>query len=133
MVFGAGLAIVGLFVIAGQVANTDGNGGARHPAVQLRFPENGTQAVRQAQVGVQLDIGWMAELEIEGKRIPLDQLDNFEPTIGRVDDALGRFVFDPGPGKEFDVFPQGQICVTAYLTRLDSDDRGLESWCFTAA
>ncbi|MEM8904522.1 MAG: hypothetical protein AAGA17_15990 [Actinomycetota bacterium] len=133
VVFGAGALIVAIFGIAGYVANTDGSGGARHPAVEGITPEQGDQAVRQTRIEIDLEEGWTAEFEINRERIPLDQLESFNPTLQRVDDPLFRVIYDPGPGKVFDIFPQGQVCVTAFLTKLDdTGERGIESWCFTA-
>ena len=132
-VFGAGALIVLIFAIAGGVANTDGSGGARHPAVEAISPEEGAQAVRQSRIEIDLEEGWTAEFEINRERIPLDQLENFDPELRRANDPLFRVIYDPGPGKVFDIFPQGQVCVTAFLTKLDeTNERGIESWCFTA-
>ncbi|MEM9033508.1 MAG: hypothetical protein AAGA99_00185 [Actinomycetota bacterium] len=133
-VFGAGAAIIAIFAVAGTIANTEGTGGATHPAVEVLIPSEGAQAVRQTRVEIDLEIGWTAELEINRTTIPLDQIEGFDPEIGRANDPLGRVIFDPGPGKVFDIFPQGQVCVTAYLTNLEEpDERAIESWCFTAA
>ncbi len=128
------MAVVALFGVAGLTADTEGTGSARHPAVEERIPEAGSQTVRQAMVGVDLELGWTAELEINRTQIPRDQLEGFQPDLGRVEDGLGRVLYDPGQGKVIEVFPQGQVCVTAYLTRIEGadDERGVESWCFTA-
>ena len=133
VVLGVGVVIVVIFAIAGWVANTDGSGGARHPAVEAISPEEGAQAVRQSRIEIDLEEGWTAEFEINRERIPLDQLENFDPDLRRANDPLFRVIYDPGPGKVFDIFPQGQVCVTAFLTKLDeTNERGIETWCFTA-
>jgi hypothetical protein len=133
-VFGVGVAIIAIFAVAGIVANTDGTGGADHPAVEVLIPSDGAQAPRQTRVEIDLELGWTAELEIQGTPIPLDQIEGFDPELGRSNDPLGRVIYDPAPGKVFEIFPQGQVCVRAYLQNLEEpDERAVETWCFTAA
>ena len=101
---------------------------------KVRRGRGARKAVRQTRVEIDLELGWTAELEINRTPIPRDQIEGFDPEIGRANDPLGRVIFDPGPGKAFDIFPQGQVCVTAFLTNLEEpDERAVESWCFTAA
>jgi len=131
---GAAAVVIGLFAWAGTVADTDGPSGERHFSVEALFPTPGAQAPRQTQVGLDLAPNWTAELTINGRLIPLDQLEAFDAALGRPNDPLFRVVFDPTEGKEFSVLPQGEICVVAALTNLaDDDQRAIEQWCFTAA
>ncbi len=126
------LAVVVLLVLAGVAGVTGGSDDVDNPAVEALLPPPGSQQPRQSPVGVDLVAGWTAELEIAGRSIPLDQLDSFDPDLGRPDDPLGRIVFHPGPGKEFADLPQDRVCVVATLTQLDGDGTGVERWCFDA-
>jgi hypothetical protein len=134
VVRGVILGVVGLIVVLVAVAltnaNTDGGTANLSPAIEALIPAPGTQQPQQSSVGVDLVPGWTAELEIAGRAIPLDQMDSFDPLLGRPDNPLGLVLFNPGPGKEFEVLPPDQVCVVAQLTQLDGDGRGVQRWCF---
>lgn len=98
-------------------------------AVQRVIPENGSPvAVRQAEIGVDLAVGYTAVLVIDGIEIPDDQL--------RRNDPEAMLFFTPGEGKAIESLSPGEHQVTAFYWRITDqtrDDAQSISWRFRAA
>ena len=129
------LGIIGyLFVISeGDNDPTPASGGAiegqvfANEAVERFVPPAGDLAVRQDQVGVDLKPGYEAELIINDKAVPKDELTINEP--------LYEFFYRPAEGKAIERFAPGSTCVTAVIRDRTQPDRGPQrvSWCFQVA
>ncbi|HCB34560.1 MAG TPA: hypothetical protein DEP69_05275 [Acidimicrobiaceae bacterium] len=90
-------------------------------------PAPGSQAPRQAPVGVRLRPGWQPDITIDGVAIPDTQL-----TAGIRE--LGEFFFAPRPGRVIEEIRPGRTCaavVARPLVDVDSADVLFE-WCFTS-
>ena len=85
-------------------------------AVEQLVPADGSPvAVRQAEVGIDLQTGWTGVLIINGREIPEDQLRRVEPQ--------NQVFFQPGEGKDIEAFDPGTIIVEAEIWRLASETR----------
>lgn len=122
----------GALVLAVRSSDTGSTDRARHESVERLIPAPGSQEVRQARVGVDLAPGWDAELFVNGRAIPRDQTEGWEAGDASPERSLFQVLFQPGPDKEFELFPAGEICVTAQIFSLVSDETAVEDWCFTA-
>ena len=98
-------------------------------AVEQLVPADGSPvAVRQAEVGIDLQTGWTGVLIINGREIPEDQLRRVEPQ--------NQVFFQPGEGKDIEAFAPGTIVVEAEIWRLASetrDDARTITWRFGVA
>ena len=114
------------------------------PAEILRvFPgEKDPIGLSQQPVGYQLADEFTGELRIDGRDIPLDQLERTDPVGGDQAPAarglagLNQVQFTPGQGKEFSRFqPGSHSAVAFYWKRLGEtrDDARSYQWSFTAS
>ncbi len=108
---------VGMFWLAGRNGNADPEPVLTESAVEQLIPADGSPSVlRQAEIGIDLKDGWTAELSVNGTPIPDDQL--------RRNDPLAQVFFTPGPGKEIQTLPAGQVIVVASVWRpIDGETR----------
>jgi hypothetical protein len=101
------VAIVGgAFLVVANLAIWGGRSQVNGPATVIRpdaivvlEPDEGQLLLPQGRVGVQMRREYTAQILIDGRVIPQDQLS------GNAD--VGQFVFEPGPGKEIDEFEKG--------------------------
>jgi hypothetical protein len=101
---------VGMFWLAGRNGNADPEPTMSESAVEQLIPGDGSPSVlRQAEIGIDLKDGWVAELAINGVQIPADQL--------RTNGPLSQFFFTPGEGKEIEQFTSGSVIVVASIWR----------------
>ena len=100
---------------------------ARDAAIRRVFPEQGTVAIRQDSVGIELAFGYTGVLQIDRTEIPDDQLNRI--------DGINRLSFTPGDGKEITALAPGRHCATALFwpSGRTRQDARRHSWCFTAA
>jgi len=84
------------------------------PAPVLRvFPVEGAASLRQEPIGAQLGDDFTGELEVDGRAIPLDQLERPEPIQGDNSPAvrglsgLNQVSFTPGAGKDISSLEPG--------------------------
>jgi hypothetical protein len=111
---------------------TNSAGGTNHPAVERLDPLPGAQSPSQARAGIDLIGGWDAELTIDGVAIPLDELDRWDPKTQTHVNPLFELFFTPGPGKVFERFPQGEVCVTADIFEIvNPTNTAVVDWCFS--
>jgi hypothetical protein len=128
-------ALGGLVVIAAIVALvvvfTSGDGGDDTPQfpdpVVRVVPEPGQLAVRQARIGIVVKAGYEAELYLDGRPIPKDQL--------IVNEALGEYFYQPMEGLEIEELAEGRRCVSADIVNRvhPEEDPPDANWCFTVA
>lgn len=79
-------------------------------------PPDSPGVPRQQPITVDLLPGWTGTLQINGIEIPEDQLLRTEP--------LNQFSFQPGPGKEIERLPPGDVLAVAIIWRpLDGGSR----------
>lgn len=125
VVTSVGLAIaVTALVVGFQSASDPPSKDSGNALVDEFIPLPRSQVLRQAQVGIDLVPGYSVTLEINGKAIPDDQV---EQTIG-----LDKYIFSPGDGKELKTLPAGDVCAAALLTPI-TDPRATPiriPWCF---
>ena len=98
----------------------------RPDVVEHLIPSEGTEALQQAEVGIDLAPGYAGALILNGTFIPTDEL--------RLVPQQNQVFFAPGPDRVFDVLPPGRNCVTAVVWK-SSEGRGTPSelsfqWCF---
>jgi len=84
-------------------------------AVEQVVPGDGDAALRQGQIGVDLEAGWTAVLAVDGKEIPEDQLRRNEP--------LNQVFFTPGEGQEIEELDPGPHRASALIWRTASEAR----------
>ena len=119
---------VGMFWLAGRNGNADPEPTVSESAVEQLIPGDGSPSVlRQAEIGIDLEDGWTAELSVNGVLIPEDQL--------RRNDPLAQVYFTPGPGKEIEQYRSGSVVVVSSIWRpIDGesrDDARQVVWRFT--
>lgn len=98
-------------------------------AVEVLVPPDGSQVLRQTEIGIDLAPEWTGVLQINGIEIPEDQL--------RRVPAQNQVFFAPGPGKEIEELPAGQVEVVALIWRPVAgetrDDADTIRWSFQVA
>ena len=98
-------------------------------AVEQVVPGNGDAALRQGQIGIDLEPGWTAVLAVDGREIPEDQL--------RRNDPESQLFFTPGDGRVIESLAPGPHTATALVWRPVAsetrDDAEPFSWSFRAA
>ena len=111
------LVALGLFVFAGSKGADKVPATSISSAVQFLIPDNGSPSVlRQAEIGIDLEPGWVAVLTINGIEIPEDQYRRVDPE--------NQVFFAPGEGKEIDQLDPGRVTVTALAWRpVDGETR----------
>ena len=106
------------------ITNTGGESRASDAIIEARIPAANDKVLQQAEVGIDLLSGWDAQLTLNGKVIPDDQ-------IRRIP-AQSRYTFTPGVGKEVEVYLAGQNCVLAKYWRIDKPNSTFtDNWCFS--
>lgn len=93
-------------------------------AVRHVSPAPGDRVLRQSEIAIDLAAGYDAEMTIDERPIPKDQLDHI---VG-----LNRFAFIPGKGKEIEELSPGRRCVVVELwdTTVEGSPHRTYSWCF---
>jgi len=84
-------------------------------AVEAVVPGDGEAALRQSQIGVDLEAGWTGVLAVDGTEIPEDQL--------RRNDPLNQFFFTPGDGQVIEELDPGEHHASALIWRTESQTR----------
>ena len=116
-----------VLVIGFQVANVGEPDDAvvvSGDAVDALVPRPESEILRQEPVGVDLAVGYLAALAVNGIEIPDDQL--------QVNAPLGEYLFEVGEGKAIEDFIAGENCVTATYWRVSEtrNDGRQVTWCF---
>lgn len=79
-------------------------------AVERLIPADGVPtAIRQGEIGIDLQLGWTAVLTINGVRIPEDE--------HRVNGPENQYYFQPGDGKVIEELAPGDVVVSATIWR----------------
>lgn len=98
-------------------------------AVERLVPPQGSQVLRQSEIGIDLAPEWTGVLQINGIEIPEDQL--------RRVPAQNQVFFTPGPGQEIEELPPGPVNVVALIWRPvageSRDDADTIRWSFQVA
>jgi hypothetical protein len=84
-------------------------------AVEQVVPGDGEAALRQSQIGVDLETGWTGVLAVDGTEIPEDQL--------RRNDPLNQVFFTPGEGQVIEELDPGNHNASALIWRTASQTR----------
>ena len=124
-----GLVAVALFLLVwGLASKREELPPVRRAGLVRWSPAEGSVAVRQGAIDVELGFGYDGELSINNRPIPDDQVDRIA--------GINRLSFTPGPGKEYESLPEGRNCVsiTFWTTAAGRESASRPfSWCFTAA
>ena len=145
-IVGPGLITLGVvLVIFALIISTQGSEDIRiegNPAIEALIPEEDSEVLRQAAVGIDLAPGYDAELTINDIPIPRDQINVLRSeddpresagTGGSFGSTLNRFVFQPLDGRAVPELLGGRNCVVAeYWLLSDPSARKRIKWCFTA-
>ncbi|MEJ7764281.1 MAG: hypothetical protein WKF86_02185, partial [Acidimicrobiales bacterium] len=114
----------------------------RPPAVLRVFPSEDAASLRQEPIGAQLADDYTGELEVDGKAIPLDQLERPMPAAGENAPAargltgLNQVSFTPGPGKDIVSLAPGKHTARLLFWRKIGETRAQAApyiWSFTAS
>ncbi|MGI9621594.1 MAG: hypothetical protein ACR2PK_02060 [Acidimicrobiales bacterium] len=136
---------VAIFVIAFVVADTPSDDDVifSHPAIEALLPAEGSEVLRQSQVGIDLIAGYEAELTINGTPIPPDQVNVFRnpddpgesaEQAGAFATTINRFVYQPLEGRAVPELKGDENCATAtFWPTSDPTDIRTVEWCFTVA
>jgi hypothetical protein len=109
------LAVLNLAFFIGRAQDSSEPGVNLLPsAVESVSPEPGTQADRRITVTADLLDGLTGVLEIDGQRLPEDQLDYVEPQ--------GIISFQPGPDQELSSFEPGEHTVRVLYWKATEDE-----------
>jgi hypothetical protein len=102
--------------------------GGNTTVVELLTPPDGSTLVnQQAQVGIDLTTNYDANLVIDGKLIPTEQLERHP--------ELNSVYFTPGPGKVFTALPPGRNTIQAIVFRVDKQPSSVPpiTWTFNVS
>jgi hypothetical protein len=97
--------------------------------IERLIPTPDSKLLQQEPIGIDLAAGYVATFTVTAQGlttpIPDDQL--------AVIPALNQFTFTPGPGKEFEAWPAGDVCVTVTYWQSETGPSQSTSrpWCFT--
>ena len=139
------LAVAAALLVVGLQESQDGGVELRRsrPASVLRvFPTEGSSSLRQEPIGAQLADEYTGELEVDGRPIPLDQLQRPEPSAGdnapaaRGLTGLNQVSFTPGPGKDIVSLEPGRHTARILFWRRADQTRAQAAaypWEFTAS
>ncbi len=122
------LAALSAFVFAFTIGPGNTDIAVTGDVVERLVPAQGSQALRQTEVGIDLAPEWTAVLIVNGTEIPEDQLRRVE--------AQNEVYFQPGEGKDIEAFEPGTIIVEAEIWRTASetrDDARTVTWRFGVA
>jgi hypothetical protein len=123
----AGLVLAAQHTRRGDVeddATVTGVQGTANSVVELQAPAPESSVLNQAQILLDLTTNYDATFTVQGVPIPDDEL---QKTV-----ATGVITFTPGPGKVFEKLPQGRVCASANVFRIDGtvEDPRTVTWCF---
>lgn len=140
------LAVAATLLVIGLQESQDGGVELRlsRPAAVLRvFPSEDAASLRQEPIGAQLADDFTGELEIDGRPIPLDQLERPEVAVAgdnapaaRGLSGLNQVSFTPGPGKDIVTLAPGSHTARLLFWRKigeTSAQAAPYSWGFTAS
>ncbi len=139
------LAVAAALLVIGFQESQDGGvqlQRSRPTAVLRVFPSEGSASLRQEPIGAQLADEYTGELEVDGRPIPLDQLERPEPAAGDNAPAarglagLNQVSFTPGPGKDIvSLEPGRHTARILFWRRADQtrDQAAAYPWEFTAS
>lgn len=107
-----------------------------------QYPAPGGRALRQTEVGAQLEFGYDGRLVVNGIAIPEEQMEGaVNPAVVSAEDIArygvrpnnrDRVVFRPGPGKVIEEFEQGEVQITLrYFPDGRQEDSRTTSWTVT--
>jgi len=118
------LAIALLAIIGGSILLIPAGDPEQLPeAVERYSPRDGDIAINPVKVTIDLKSNYTVEFVIDGVRIPADDL-NAIPEIG-------RYEFDPGPGKIIERWEPGSHTVVAtWMGGANNIDVGTLVWTF---
>lgn len=118
----AALFATAVIVASGNPSSTD-----LPVAIQSVSPAAGDNVLSQADIVVDLAVGYTAELEVNGLRIP-------EAELFRVE-GLNQLTFEPGAGKSVERLFAEQNCVRVeyWLIAVGQEDSSFHTWCFFAS
>ncbi|MDQ3306246.1 MAG: hypothetical protein M3535_09785 [Actinomycetota bacterium] len=120
---------LGAFVYAFSLGRGTTDEIATTGSVEQLVPPQGAQVLRQSEIGIDLAPEWTGVLQINGIEIPEDQL--------RRVPAQNQVFFTPGPGREIEELPPGQVDVVALIWRPvageSRDDADTVRWTFSVA
>ena len=119
----AGIVVTGRMAVTGTGSTSD----ALPDSVERLIPGSGAQALRQAQVGIDVADGYDAYLQINGVTIQTAE-------DGLLKDGTGLVQFQPGPDRPIESLNPGQNCVTAFVWDQLEGQATAEpvAWCFDA-
>lgn len=111
-------------VVAVWVANPLGADAGLPAPLEGVFPLPGDTVVRQTVVEVDLPVGYVIELEIDGIKIPASELGFVEGT--------GQWSWGPGPTSLWEIWDGGEHTVTVRWDRVGGGrpDPGSFTWTF---
>ncbi len=139
------LAIAAALLVVGLQESQDGGVELRRsrPAAVLRvFPGEDSASLRQEPIGAQLNDDFTGEIEVDGRAIPLDQLERPAPIsadnapAARGLTALNQVSFTPGPGKDIEMLAPGRHTARLLFWRKVGETRAQAApyvWSFTAS
>lgn len=120
LVVAAGLLVFG-FTRDQAREGTTASGG---DAVENLIPADGSEALAQGTIGVDLAPGYTGTLTINGAAVPSDEL---------VDDRQQyQILYQPSPESALGDLPAGENCATARIWDIaeGEDESRLVTWCF---
>jgi hypothetical protein len=126
-VLGVLLAVAGGALYLASTLHDDSlTAGARSGVVKSVSPRPGSIQLRQTEVRVELDSGYVGELAINGTVIPDDQL--------AIIPGLNRISYTPGVGREIETLPAGSNCAVVRFRPVagSGGEPGSYRWCFSA-
>ena len=117
-------------VSGGRGGGGGGEGRALDPEIRVTPLRDAETVPVQETIVLQLEPGWVAELELrrpDGASVPLPS-DEIDVT------PLNQFIYDPGEGKAIELLPEGRNCVryTAW-SRVEGREASelTDEWCFS--
>lgn len=117
--------------------------GDESSVIVAQYPAPGGRALRQTEVGAELEVGYDGRLTVNGVAIPEEDMEGaIDPSTvseenlqryGIRPQNRNRVIFRPGPGKAIEEFESGEITITLrwFPDRREDQAGGVTTWTVT--
>jgi hypothetical protein len=126
-------AALAVWVYGNAVVGDEAPTGTEAAGVDRLIPAPGSETLTQGAVGIDLAVGYDADLEVNGVRISGVATDEDDDGL-RKNLTIGLVEYLPGPGRQIEALASGRNCVVARVWRQEDGPTAANpvSWCFDA-
>lgn len=117
--------------------------GSESSVIVAQYPAPGGRALRQTEVGAELEVGYDGRLTVNGVAIPEEDMEGAVDPSTVSEENLQRYgirpqnrnrvIFRPGPGKVIEELEPGEVTITLrwFPDRREDQGGGVVTWTIT--